>query len=101
MKEQTLFPVLANKYVKAANENPCHALSGVQIKSNGKLREITRDVYNEVNKSFKKKTGIEFNEALVKVKELKVTKKSTKSTKTKTGATTKVSPAKENSRGTA
>ena len=46
----------------------------MQIKSNGKLREITRDVYNEVNKSFNKKTGTEFNEALVKVKELKRTK---------------------------
>ena len=44
MKEQALFPVLANKYVKAAKENPYHASSGVQIKSNGKLREITRDV---------------------------------------------------------
>ena len=47
MKEQALFPVLANKYLKAANENPYHTSSGVQIKSNGKLREITRDVYNE------------------------------------------------------
>ena len=75
MKEQALFPVLANKYVKAANKNPYHASSGVQIKSNGKLCEITRDVYNEVNKSFKRKTGIEFNEALVKVKKLKLTKK--------------------------
>ena len=44
MKEQALFPVLANKYVKAANENPYHASPGVKIKSNGKLREITRDV---------------------------------------------------------
>ena len=77
MKEQALFPVLANKYVKAAKENPYHASSGVQIKSNGKLREITRDVYNEVNKSFKKKTRLNF-EALVKVKELKLTKKKSK-----------------------
>ena len=78
MKEQALFAVLANKYVKAANKNPYHASSGVQIKSNGKLCEITRDVYNEVNKSFKKITGIEFNEALVTVKELKLTKKKSK-----------------------
>ena len=75
MKEQALFLVLANKYVKEANENPYHASYGVQIKSNRKLREITREVYHEVNKSFKKKTGIEFNEALVQVKELKITKK--------------------------
>ena len=32
-----------------------------------------RDLYDEVNKSFKKKTKFEFNEALVKVKELKLT----------------------------
>ena len=57
-----------------------------------------RDVYDEVNKSFKKKTKFEFNEALVKVKELKLTKKIKSSTKT--GTTTKVSPAKEHSRGT-
>ena len=44
MKEQALFPVLANKYVKAANENPYHASSGMQIKSNRKLRQITREV---------------------------------------------------------
>ena len=44
MKEQALFPVLVNKYVKAANENPYHASSGVQIKSNRKFREIKRDV---------------------------------------------------------
>ena len=37
----------------------------MQIKSNRKLREIKRDVSNEVNKSFNKKTGIKFNEALV------------------------------------
>ena len=86
--------------MKAANENPYHASCGVQMKSNGKLREITRDVYNEVNKSFKKKTGTEFNEASVKVKELKLTKKKIQ-TSTKTGATTKVLKAKENSRGTA
>ena len=54
LKEQALFPVLTNKYVKAAKENPYHASSGVQIKSNGKLREIMKDAYNEVNKSFKK-----------------------------------------------
>ena len=77
MKEQALFPVLANKYVKAAKENPYHASSGVQIKSNGKFCEITRHVYNEVNKSFKKKTRLNF-EALVKVKELKLTKKKSK-----------------------
>ena len=29
MKEKALFPVLANKYVKEANENPYHASSGV------------------------------------------------------------------------
>ena len=75
MKEQALFPVLGNKYVKVANENPYHASCGAHIKCNGKLREITRDVYNEVNKSFKKKIVTEFNEALVKVKELKLTKK--------------------------
>ena len=44
MKEQALFLVLANKYVKEANENPYHASYGVQIKSNRKLREITREV---------------------------------------------------------
>ena len=42
MKEQALFPVLAKKYVKAANENSYHVSSGVQIKSNGKLQGITR-----------------------------------------------------------
>ena len=47
----------------------------MQVVSNGKLREITRDGYNEVNKSFKKKTGTEFNEALNEVKEPKITKK--------------------------
>ena len=98
MKEQVLCSVLAKKYVNAANENSYHVSSGVQIKSNGKDHGITRDIYNEVNKSFKKKTKFEFNEALVKVKELKLTKKIKSSTKT--GTTTKVSPATENSRGT-
>ena len=50
----------------------------MQVVSNGKLREITRDGYNEVNKSFKKKTGTEFNEALNEVKEPKITKKKKK-----------------------
>ena len=47
LKAQALFSVLANKYVKAANENPYHASSGVQIN--------IYSVYNEVNESFKKK----------------------------------------------
>ena len=53
----------------------------MQVVSNGKLREITRDGYNEVNKSFKKKTGTEFNEALNEVKEPKITKKRKKKKK--------------------
>ena len=53
----------------------------MQVVSNGKLREITRDGYNEVNKSFKKKTGTEFNEALNEVKEPKITKKKKKKKK--------------------
>lgn len=69
----------------------------MQVVSNGKLREITRDGYNEVNKSFKKKTGTEFNEALNEVKEPKITKKKKKyKTSTKTRAATKVSPANKN-----
>ena len=53
----------------------------MQVVSNGKLREITRDGYNEVNKSFKKKTGTEFNEALNEVKEPKIKKKKKKKKK--------------------
>ena len=75
------------------------ASSGMQIKSNGKLREITRDVQNEVNKSFKKKTGIKFNEALVKAKELKLTNKNQNFNEN--GSYDKSIASKRNSRGKA
>ena len=42
-KEHASFLILANKFVKASNENSYHTSSGVRIKSNGKLHDIIRD----------------------------------------------------------
>lgn len=78
MIDQTQFPILCNRYKAKAMENPSFNASNIKIKSTGLLKDITKDVYNNVNKVFLKKTGVAFNDALVKVKEANIRKKKTK-----------------------
>lgn len=83
MIEQARFPILSNKYKSEANENLCFNVNNIKIKSTGLLKDITNDVYNNINKVFIKKTGVRFNDALVKVKGTKLQKMKSKIEKKK------------------
>ena len=71
-KEQSLFPITARRYLTQSKENIYVQSKTVKLSSGKKLRDITRDVYNNINKTFNACLGVEFKEALTTVNELKL-----------------------------
>ena len=58
--------------IASAKENPVYVADHIPQQKPGKLKDITKNIYNSVNRSFEKSCGLGFAEAQTKVPELKL-----------------------------
>ena len=72
---QASFPVKSKQLIASAKENPFYVADNIPQQKPGKLKDITKNIYNSVNRSFEKSYGLSFAEAQTKVPELKLTRR--------------------------
>ena len=61
--------------IASAKENPFYVADHIPQQKPGKLKDITKNIYNSVNRSFEKSCGLSFAEAQTKVPELKLSRR--------------------------
>ena len=69
---QASFPVKSKQLIASAKENPFYVAAHIPQHKPGKLKDITKNIHNSVNRSFEKSYGLSFAEVQTKVPELKL-----------------------------
>ena len=72
---QASFPVKSKQLIASAKENPFYVADHIPQQKPGKLKDITKNIYNSVNRSFEKSYGLSFAEVQTKVPELKLSRR--------------------------
>ena len=72
---QASFPVKSKQLIASAKKNPFYVADHIPQQKPGKLKDITKNIYNSVKRSFEKSYGLSFAEAQTKVPELKLSRR--------------------------
>ena len=70
-----IFSVKSKQLVASAKESPFYVADHIPQQKPGKLKDITKNIDNSVNRGFEKTYGLSFAEAQTKVPELKLSRR--------------------------